>query len=286
MALTPTTTFATADDGASIAVHLIGTGSPLLCIPGGPLLDAGYLGDLGGLSSHRRLALIDPRGSGASDRSGDPAAYRCDRLVADVEAVRRHLVLDAIDLLAHSAGANLAYRYAEHHPERISRLTLVTPSVLALGIDVPETDRREVAQLRTHEPWYPAAAAALASIQAGNATTHDWSAIAPLTYARWDEATQAYHNTMEVRRNPEAAAAFTADGAFDPPATRAALAALDAPVLVLAGQWDVGNPPGTMAQVAEVLPRAQLTVQPEAGHFPWVDDADGFRRLVVPFLAT
>lgn len=47
---------------------------------------------------------------------------------------------------------------------------------------------------------------------------------------------------MEAQRNPDAAAAFVAEGAFDPPATRAALAALDAPVLVLAGGWDVGNP--------------------------------------------
>ncbi len=89
---------------------------------------------------------------------------------------------------------------------------------------------------------------------------------------------------MEAQRNPDAAAAFVAEGAFDPPATRAALAALDAPVLVLAGGWDVGNPPRVMAQVAELFPRAQLVVQPEAGHFPWVDHAARFRQLITSFL--
>jgi len=133
MALTPMTTFTTADDGANLAVHLIGAGPPLLCLPGGPLLPSSYLGDLGDLASHRRLVLLDLRGSGASDRTDDPTACRCDRLVADVEAVRRHLGLESIDLLAHSAGANLAYRYAEHHPVRVARLVLVAPSVFGLG---------------------------------------------------------------------------------------------------------------------------------------------------------
>jgi pimeloyl-ACP methyl ester carboxylesterase len=285
MALTPTTTFATADDGARLAAHLIGTGSPLLCLPGGPLLDTTYLGDLGGLSSHRRLVLLDPRGSGVSDHSDDPIAYRCDRLVADVEAQRRHLGLDVIDLLAHSAGANLAYRYAERHPDRVARLMLVTPSVFALGIAVPDAARREIAQLRKNESWYPEAAAALASIQDGAASEAQWAAITPFSYGRWDEAAQAYAASMEARRNPDAAAAFGADGAFDPPVTRAALAVLDAPVLVLAGGWDVGNPPRVMAQVADLFPRAQLVVQPEAGHFPWVDHPARFRELVTSFLA-
>ncbi len=191
MALTPTTTFATADDGARLAAHLIGAGSPLLCLPGGLLLDAAYLGDLGGLSSHRRLVLLDPRGSGASDHSDNPTAYRCDRMVADVEALRRHLGLDAIDLLAHSAGANLAYRYAERHPDRVGRLVLVTPSVFALGIAVPDSARREIALLRKDESWYVEAAAALTSIQNGAATEEDWAAITPFTYGRWDDTARA-----------------------------------------------------------------------------------------------
>lgn len=285
MALTSTTTFVTADDGTRLAAHLIGAGPPLLCLPGGPLLDAAYLGDLGGLSERRRLVLLDPRGSGASDHTDDLTAYRCDRMIADVEGHRRYLGLDAIDLLAHSAGANLAYRYAEHFPDRVGRLVLVTPSVFALGIAVPDADRREIAELRKNESWYPEAAAALAAIQDGAATQDSWAAIKPFTYGRWDEATQAYDASMEARRNPDAAAAFVADGALDPPATRGALAALDVPVLVLAGGWDVGNPPRVMAQVADLFPRARLVVQPDAGHFPWVDHAARFRESVSAFLA-
>jgi len=283
MELTPTTTFTTADDGARLAAHLIGDGIALLCLPGGPMLDAEYLGDLGGLSAHRRLVLLDPRGTGSSE-STDPSTYRCDRMIDDVEALRRHLDLDTLDLLAHSAGANIAYRYAERHPDRVGRLVLVTPSMFALGIAAPDEARREIALLRENEPWYAGAAAALASIQAGTATEADWSAITPFTYGRWDEEARAYDARMQARRNPEAAAAFAAEGAFDPPVTRAALAELDAPVLVLAGEWDLGNPPRAMAQVADQFRHTRLVVQPEAGHFPWLDDPHRFRQLLAPFL--
>jgi pimeloyl-ACP methyl ester carboxylesterase len=200
------TTHATADDGTRLAVHLTGDGdaAPLLCLPGGPMLDSGYLRELGGLAAHRAVARLDLRGTGGSGTPTDPASYRCDRQVADVESVRRHLGLDRFDLFAHSAGANLAYA--------------------------------------AHDSW------------------------------------------MNERRDDELAMAFGADGAFDPESARGALAALDVPVLVLAGALDSGNPVPVMAQVAAVFRRADFVVQQGAGHFPWVDDPEGFVELVAPFL--
>ena len=94
MELTPTTSYLTADDGTRLAVHTAGTaegaGDPLVCLPGGPMLDSAYLRDLGGLAAHRTLTRLDLRGTGGSETPSAPASYRCDRQVADVEAVRRH----------------------------------------------------------------------------------------------------------------------------------------------------------------------------------------------------
>src|SRR6478672_7864684 len=123
-----------APDGTELAYGVRGDGSPVVCLPGGPMQDSEYLGDLGGLSAHRRLVLLDPRGTGHSATPVDPTSYRCDRLVNDVEALREHLGRDQIDLLAHSAGANLAVLYAARHPHRVGTLVLVTPSTFAVGI--------------------------------------------------------------------------------------------------------------------------------------------------------
>jgi len=85
---------------------------------------------------------------------------------------------------------------------------------------------------------------------------------------------------MEAARNYEAVRAFAGEGAFDPPVTRAALAELDVPVVVVAGSVDVGNPVGAMVEVARLFPRGEIVVQDGAGHFPWVDDPACFRKLV------
>lgn len=275
-------TFA-AQDETRLAYHVCGDGPPVVCLPGGPQASA-YLGDLGGLSAHRRLIRLDLRGTGDSATPADTASYRCDRLVDDVAALREHLGLGRFDLLAHSAGANLAALYVGRHPDYVSRLALITPSVRAVGLAITGDDRRATALLRHGEPWFPAAFAALEAIVAGEATDESWQAIAPFSYGRWDDAARAHQAAEREQTNGEAVVAFGAEGAFAPEATRAALARFAAPVLLLAGEYDVGAPPRAMAEVSRLFPDAQLVVQPGAGHFPWLDDADRFVATTAAFL--
>jgi pimeloyl-ACP methyl ester carboxylesterase len=274
-----------APDGTDLAYRVFGEGIPLVCLPGGPMQDSSYLGELGGLSRHRQLIMVDPRGTGRSVIPDDASSYRCDRLVDDVETLREHLGLDRLDLLAHCAGANLAALYVARYPERIGRLALITPSTMAVGITATGAARREIAELRKDEPWFAGAFAALDAIVAGNATEDSWHAIDPFFYGRWDAAARAHQAAQEGHRNEEAAAAFGAVGAYDPAATRAALGRFDAPVLVLAGEVDLNSIPSAVAEFAALFPHAQLVVQPDAGHFPWVDDADRFVAMTAPFLA-
>lgn len=274
----------TSYDGTELTFDASGDGPPVVCLPGGPMQDCAYLGDLGGLSAHRRLILADPRGTGGSAIPADPASYRCDRLVDDVEALREHLGLDRMDLLAHSAGTNLAVLYAQRHPERVGRLALITPSVFALGIEIAPEVRRATALLRKDEPWFPEAFAALEAIVAGKGDADAFRAIAPFWYGRWDEAARAHREAEDAHRNHEAAARFS-DGAFAPDATRAALAGLASPVLVLAGELDLNSPAPAMAEVAALFPHAELVVQDGAGHFPWLDDPKRFAAATEAFLA-
>ncbi|MFD5635087.1 alpha/beta fold hydrolase [Streptomyces sp. NPDC127077] len=274
----------TSYDGTELAFDTYGDGPPLVCLPGGPMQDHAYLGDLGGLSAHRRLIMTDPRGTGASAIPADPASYRCDRLVDDVEALREHLGLDRMDLLAHSAGTNLAVLYAQRHPERVGRLALITPSVFALGIEITPEVRRATALLREDEPWFPEAFAALEAIVAGQGDAAAFRAIAPFWYGRWDEAARAHRDAEDAHKNHEAAARFS-DGAFAPDATRAALARLASPVLVLAGEADLNSPAPAMAEVAALFPHGELVVQAGAGHFPWLDDPERFTATAEAFLA-
>ena len=276
----------TAADGTELAYHLRGEGEPLLCLPGGPMRASAYLGDLGGLSRRRQLVTLDLRGTGDSGVPRDPATYRCDRQVGDVEALMDHLGWDGADVLAHSAGGDLAVLYAARHPERMRTLSLITTRARALGIDFTEEHQREAVALRANEPWFETARDAFEAIWAGSgaSTDIDADAIAPCYYGRWDATAQAHAAAEAEQTNRRAADAFPSSGAFAPVATRAAVARLDAPVLVLAGELDEGPRPHVAADIATLFPHAELAVQPGAGHYPWLDDPGRFARTVADFL--
>jgi proline iminopeptidase len=273
-------------DGTRLAYHVCGDGPPVVCLPGGPMRSAAYLGDLGGLASAagRQLIMFDLRGTGRSAVPQDPATYRCDRLVDDLEALRTQLGLDRLDLLAHCAGANLATRYLGRHPERVGRLALITPSVAGVGIEVTGDVRLETARLRRDEPWFAAGYAALEEVVAGRGTSAHWAAVTPFLHGRYDAAARAFDAADEEQRNTEAAAVYGAEGAYAPEGVRAALGRFDSPVLVLAGEVDLNSPPPAMRQYAALFPDAELVVQPAAGHQPWLDDPARFTSTAARFL--
>lgn len=271
-------------DGTEIAYHVLGSGLPLVCLPGGPGRAAECLGDLGGLSTSRRLVLVDSRGVGLSADPADPATFRVDRLVEDVESLRVHLGLERMDLLAHSAGAILATLYAAAYPERLSTLILVTPGLAALGVEETEEQFRSALARRAAEPWYPTALAALEKIMAGDRSMEAFRASRPFSYRRWDETAQASATAGVAERHQAAREGFFAGVAFDVPATRAALAKLAARVLLYAGEIDPMVAPDVVREAAPLFNDATVAVQPGASHFPWVDDPAAFAAAITAFL--
>jgi proline iminopeptidase len=273
-------------DGTRIGYATLGDGPPLVCLPGGPGRTREYLGDLGGLSRSRRLIQPDTRGSGQSADASDPLSYRCDRIVGDVEALRAHLGLDRMDLLAHSAAANLAVLYAARYPDRIRRLVLLTPGLRAVGLTLTEAEEETALALRRREPWYPAARQARRAAVAGRGSVETFRQWAPFYYGRWDAAAQA-HATLGV--GPRAAmigVRYFGAGAFDPAATRAALARLTAPVLIYAGELDFTPTPQLAAQAVGLFRQAELVVQPGGAHMLWLDDPSALTATIARFLGS
>lgn len=277
----PMPTF-TASDGTRLAYHVRGEGEPLVVLPGGPMRASAYLGDLGGLTAHRRLILLDLRGTGDSEVPADPDSYRCDQQVDDVEMLRAHIGLDHMDVLSHSAGASLAILYAAARPHRVRRLALITGNPSAVGLRTTPEERLAAARQRATEPWF---AEAFPALEAWLNGTGDFDEVfMPFFYGRWDDTARVHDAAAEEQTNDEAGDRYFADGAFTPEATRTALRALTAPVLLYAGEVDGGPSPALVRRAAAAFPNAEVIVQPGAAHYPWLDDPEEFVRRTVGFL--
>ncbi|WP_055586755.1 alpha/beta fold hydrolase [Peterkaempfera griseoplana] len=279
-------------DGTPLAYRTLGpeagrpAAPPLVCLAGGPGRDAAYLEDLGGLDRDLPLVLPDLRGTGESRAATDPAGYSFPRLAEDVEALRAHLGLERFALLGHSAGAVVAQAYAARHPQRLSRLVLVTPGTRLQ--DRPTADAQEIFHSRPDEPWYPEAVAALERLADAHELTEIrrlLARVAPGTYGRWEERQRAHAAGEESQLHPVPRAAFWqgVDEAVRRGVTDA-LGTLAAPVLVVTGDRDGASGVAAGDIVAGQFPGGRHTTLAGCGHYPWVDRPEEFRRTVSAFL--
>jgi proline iminopeptidase len=112
-------------NGVLIYYEAFGKGDPLLIVHGGPGASHDYfLPYLLPLARTNRLIFIDERGSGRSQKIENVSDYTVEKMVEDVEAVRKELNLGKISLLGHSYGGVLAQAYALKYQENLSHLIL------------------------------------------------------------------------------------------------------------------------------------------------------------------
>jgi proline iminopeptidase len=74
--------------------------------------------------SHYRIVVYDQRGAGRSTPLGEIVDNTTGHLVADIEALRRHLGIERWLVFGGSWGSTLALAYAQAHPERCLALVL------------------------------------------------------------------------------------------------------------------------------------------------------------------
>ena len=273
----------TGADGADLYYDELGStaGEPALALAGGAALDPSYLGDLAGLAERHPLVVPHLRGVGKSPMPSDDETGSYWRQADDLESLRRHLGLERVVLIGHSAGTRLAIAYAAQHPDCVARLILITPPTEYLV-----GAQSDVEALRAERANDPTFQAALAAWQAGPDPSSDetfnvWQqASAPLAYAAWTSVEEEHARAGWFRVAP-ARAYFS----VEPPADLAArLAAITAPVLVVAGEKDCSAGTAGPVAAAALFPVNEVAIIEGSGHFPWVEQPAAFRRVFDAFL--
>lgn len=277
----------TTTDGRKLSYRKLGSGPMLVCHPGGPGFSSSYFADLAGLWEKFTLVMLNPRGTGGSDRPADSRAYQIDDYVADVEELRRHLAQDRLLLLGHSHGSVVAEAYAAAHPARVERLVLA--SALARFGPEQEAAMRAGMEKRAGNPWYPDAVAALEEEQEAKFTTdQELSELFfrefPLYFARYGEAEAGYADTLRSETiNADTLLLFNREifNTFD---LRDRLPRITAPTLVITGDDDFICGPMCSAEISAAIPGARQVIVGDSGHMVFVEQAQAFHDEVADFL--
>ena len=277
----------TTSDGRKLTYRRMGSGQVLVCHPGGPGFSSLEFGDLAGLWEKYTLVLLNPRGTGASDRPSDPRAYAIDDYVEDIDALRVHLGLERIMLLGYSHGGVVAQAYAAKYPGRVRKLVLVC-TLARFG---PEQEKAMEAGMeqRLSQPWYADAQAAIEAEQAGQFTSdEELSDILfrelPLYFARFGPAEAGYLDTLRNDSINADTLKFFNNEVFPTFDLREALRGITAPTLVITGSEDFICGPVCADEIAAGIPGSRKVVVGDSGHMIFVEQPEAFYNEVTDFL--
>ena len=277
----------TTHDGRKLTYRKLGHGPVLVCHPGGPGFSADYFGDLAALWEQFTLIMLNPRGTGGSDRPADRRAYEIDDYVADAEDLRLHLGLERMLLLGHSHGGVVAMAYAARFPGRVRRLVLAS-TLARFGPD-QEKAMRTGMEKRANEPWASDAVAALAAEQSGHFKSDDELGDLvfrefPLYFAHFGAAEAGYLDTLRTEKiNADALKLFN-DEIFPKFDLRGSLSTISAPTLVITGDDDFICGPVCAREISGGIAGARESVVGDAGHMVFVEQPQAFHDEVADFL--
>lgn len=271
-------------DGRTLTYRREGAGPVLVCHPGGPGFSSLYFSDLALLGESFTLVLLNPRGTADSSAPDDARAYADADYVADVEELRVHLGEEQLNVLGHSHGGVVAMAYAVEHPTRMRRL--VTANSL---VRLQKEEMDELMFRHRNEPWYDDARLALEQEDAGAyASEAELAEITrrffPIYFATFDERAERYLTECVTpeRPNPDPLKVF--NEGIEEWDMRPQLARIDAPTLVMTGEYDFICGPACAEDIASGINGSKKILLEECGHFSFVEQPDEFRRAVESFL--
>ena len=256
----------------------LGGGLPLVMLHGGgPGASAwsNFGPALPRFAARFRTLLVDQPGFGGSDRP--PVEGNYYRHAADhVAALLDELGIDRVHLLGNSLGGGTAMRFALSHPDRVGRLVLMGPGGLSLNLF--HADPTEGVQRLMDfgaNPTREALRAFISTMVVNQDLVTDELVEERFADATAPGAQDAMREMGMSFWNPETAE----DGMLWREAHR-----LRRPTLLTWGREDRVNPIDGAFAALKLIPRAQLHVFPNCGHWAQIEAADEFAEVTSVFL--
>jgi pimeloyl-ACP methyl ester carboxylesterase len=259
--------------GIATAYLEMGRAVPLLLLHGfgpGGSARGNWSDTIAPLSGHFRVLAPDLLGFGDTGVPAQPSQLDFDTSAGHIADFLDATGIKRAHVIGNNYGAALAIKLAIAHPERVSRMVLMSPPAIEFPIGP------ELSNLWGYQPSPDNMLRLMRSF------VHDRERISP------DAAIKRHDESLR----PGILQAFAA--LFRPPhgetlraltSPHAALARLSAPILLLHGREDRIIPVGVSKRLHQVLPNADLHVFANCGNLIHAERRDDFLRLAVGFLA-
>jgi pimeloyl-ACP methyl ester carboxylesterase len=211
----------------------------------------------------------DLPGFGRSDKPGN-LDYTIEGYADFIERFLDHVEVERVSMVVHDWGS-VGLAFAQRHPERVARLAIVNAVPFLPGYRWHRTARM----------WSMPVVGELVM-----GMTNRWTL---RTLSREGNASEgpmpeAWLDTVLDHFDQGTQRAILRLYRSSPPEVLAAagerLASLTMPALVLWGTADPYIPTHFAAELARVLPNAELVELPDAGHWPWLDRPEAIDRIV------
>jgi len=280
-------------DGVRLFYRKVGSGSETaIYLHGGPadMSDGGY--ELDALANGRTLIAFDQRSGGRSELVNDPEFLTVDHYLRDIEALRQHFDLEKIILIGQSWGSGLAVQYAALHPDRVTRLLLLSPMPPArnpfwsqriektnsvIGDEGVARIERLTEEIKTapNSQVKSLFQELIETIFLGYVT--DVSVLKKMKVNYWDASPEALRHELLAQD-----VAFSSLGDWD---FRPALASMEIPILVVEGA-ETHVPLDATREWAASAPNARILLVPGANHITWLEgDVPKLFKQLNKFLA-
>ncbi|TCL62122.1 alpha/beta hydrolase [Rhizobium sp. BK251] len=267
-----------------LCYHVHGEGPLVFATSPGWGVGAGYLQrGFEPLLDRFKVVFIDTRGSGGSSWPESDETMGSSNMADDIEALRKHLQLDQIDLLGHSNGGAIAISFAQRYARHCRKLVLVDSQLI--GFNAEDAIKNFLVGAATDTRYREAAEFAGLPVPTTDEEFTAWLLkLMPLYFNDPSRHMQTFVDTLDGQVH---AAAFHAQNAIDDQPGHAQAPLLShilAETLVMVGRHDWVCPPIVSQEIAAGIPDARLVIYEDTGHMPWVEEREQFFADLREFL--
>jgi proline iminopeptidase len=269
-------------DGFLLDIKIVGEGQDVVIIGSSDYYAKTFSTDL---YTKLRLIFVDHRGFGASTRDFTNNDFELDKIVSDLEFVRRSLKLEKFVLVGHSGHGYMVLAYAQKYPDHVSKLVLMNLSPYGGPKNFEAANKyfqesvcperklllsQNLVTLEAKVAAYPARAFIARMLVFG-----------PMIWFKPDyDATWLWENVKIVPEMID----YVWGKIFAEIDIKNYVSHLSMPVLLVLGRYDYWNPPYLWESYRILFKDLTIRIFEQSGHSPQLEEQSEFNRELVNFI--